>query len=165
MEMHPDPLASLPVRPAITHVVFDFDGTLSWLRHGWPEMMCDVFAEQMRPQPGETEGERRAMLRDEIMALNGQPTILQCQRFVEMLEVKGGPQLEAESLRAEFQRRLDAAIASRSEAIRSGSASPGDFLVAGARDFLHHVAARGLIPIILSSTVQPRVLEEAELLQ
>jgi len=161
----PDPVPLPAPRPRISHVVFDFDGTLSWLRHGWPEMMCDVFAEHMRPQPGESESQLRAMLRDEIMALNGQPTILQCQRFVKMLEVKGGPQLEAEALRAEFQRRLDAAIASRSEAIRSGSASPGDFLVAGARDFLQHLAARGLIPIILSSTVQHRVLEEAALLQ
>ena len=30
-------------RPAISHVVFDFDGTLSWLRHGWPELMAGLF--------------------------------------------------------------------------------------------------------------------------
>jgi phosphoglycolate phosphatase-like HAD superfamily hydrolase len=26
------------LRPQISHVVFDFDGTLSWLRHGWAEI-------------------------------------------------------------------------------------------------------------------------------
>ena len=24
-------------RPHASHAVFDFDGTLSWLRHGWPQ--------------------------------------------------------------------------------------------------------------------------------
>ena len=33
----------------VTHVVFDFDGTLSWLRHGWPELMLEVFEENMPP--------------------------------------------------------------------------------------------------------------------
>ncbi len=32
-------------RPRVSHVVFDFDGTLSWLRHGWPEMMVEVMRE------------------------------------------------------------------------------------------------------------------------
>ncbi|MCX6928169.1 MAG: hypothetical protein NT154_33910 [Verrucomicrobia bacterium] len=27
-------------RPRITYVMFDFDGTLSWLRYGWPLMIA-----------------------------------------------------------------------------------------------------------------------------
>jgi FMN phosphatase YigB (HAD superfamily) len=151
-------------RPSISHVVFDFDGTLSWLRHGWPEFMCDVFMEHVQLGPAETIDSMRSFLIDEIIALNGKPSVFQCQRFVEILEIRGGPQLEAEPLRAEFQRRLDAAIDARMTAIRSGAEPAGDYLIHGALPFLEHVRRRNLTPIILSTTVQERVREEAALL-
>ncbi|HEV7402728.1 MAG TPA: HAD family hydrolase [Chthoniobacteraceae bacterium] len=155
----------LPIpRPQISHVVFDFDGTLSWLRHGWPEFMCDVFMENVQRHPGETIDSMRSFLIDEIIALNGKPSVFQCQRFVEILVDRGGPRLEAEALRAEFQLRLDEAIRQRMHAIRSGGQAASDYLIYGALPFLEHVRARGLTPVILSSTVQERVREEAELL-
>src|SRR3954471_23882720 len=148
-------------RPAISHVVFDFDGTLSWLRHGWPEFMCDVFMEHVELGPAETVETMRWFLIDEIIALNGKPSVFQCQRFVEILEIRGGPQLEAEPLRAEFQRRLDDAIEARMTAIRARTEAAGDYLIYGTLPFLEHVRKRGLTPIILSTTVQERVREEA----
>src|SRR4051812_6233328 len=92
----PVSLAPLQPRPGISHVVFDFDGTLSWLRHGWPEFMCDVFCEQIKPGEAESASDLRSMLLGEIVALNGQPSIYQCQRFVDILAARGGPRLEAE---------------------------------------------------------------------
>lgn len=151
-------------RPAISHVVFDFDGTLSWLRHGWPEFMCDVFMENVQRHPGESVEELRSYLIDEIIALNGQPSVFQCQRFVEILVERGGPRLEAEPLRAEFQRRLDDAIDARMAIIRSGAELPEHYLIHGTLPFLEHVRMRNLTPVILSSTIQERVHEEAELL-
>ena len=38
----------------ISHVLFDFDGTLSLIRQGWPEIMTPMFAEMLPPLPGET---------------------------------------------------------------------------------------------------------------
>ena len=32
-------------QPNIQHVVFDFDGTLSLIREGWPEVMLPMFEE------------------------------------------------------------------------------------------------------------------------
>ena len=32
-------------RPGISHVLFDFDGTLSLIRQGWPEVMVPMFTE------------------------------------------------------------------------------------------------------------------------
>ncbi len=162
--MLPIPVKPPVSRPSISHVVFDFDGTLSWLRHGWPEFMCDVFMEHVELGPGETVDSMRSFLIDEIIALNGKPSVFQCQRFVEILEIRGGPQLEAEPLRAEFQRRLDDAIDARMAAIRSGAERAGDYLIYGALPFLEHVRERRLTPIILSTTVQERVREEAALL-
>ena len=42
-------------RPRISHAIFDFDGTVSWLRHGWPEIMRELFREYLTPGPGETD--------------------------------------------------------------------------------------------------------------
>ena len=156
--------APLQPRPVISHLVFDFDGTLSWLRHGWPEIMCGVFVELwVDPQEASELSFRERML-DEIMALNGKPSIFQCSRFVELVREAGGPELDEVGIRDEFQRRLDAAIIERCATIRSGAASPRDYLVHGAGEFLEHVARAGLQPVILSTTVQERVREEAALL-
>ena len=37
-------------RPGITHAVFDFDGTLSLIRHGWPDIMLAMFLEMLPPR-------------------------------------------------------------------------------------------------------------------
>ena len=50
---------SFSPRPQISHVVFDFDGTLSWLRHGWPEMMVQLLEEYL---PVQTSSARAALL-------------------------------------------------------------------------------------------------------
>lgn len=151
-------------RPALSHVVFDFDGTLSWLRHGWPEMMCDVFMEHVELREGETVRAMRDYLIDETIALNGTPSVFQCRRFVEVNEARGGAKLDADGLRDEFQRRLDEAIGLRKAAVQGGAESGEDYLIHGTRAFLEHVRRAGLTPIILSSTVQERVRDEAKLL-
>ncbi len=48
----------------------------------------------------------------EILSLNGKPTIFQMRRFCEMIAQRGGAPPDPESLRIEYQRRLDEAIAS-----------------------------------------------------
>ena len=42
-------------RPGISHVLFDFDGTLSLIRQGWPEVMVPMFVEMLLSLPGETK--------------------------------------------------------------------------------------------------------------
>ena len=50
----------LAPRPEISHVLFDFDGTLSLIRQGWPEVMVPMFVEALPRLPGETEDDVRA---------------------------------------------------------------------------------------------------------
>ncbi len=157
--------APLEPRPQIKLIVFDLDGTLSWLRHGWPGMMCDVF-EPLWAAAGQGRGPAaRDLLIHEILALNGHPSVKQCLRFVEMLKAAGGPELlHAEDLRDEFSRRLETAISERIASIRSGAAVAGQFVVHGAEAFLAHTQATGRTLAILSTTAQERVEEEAALL-
>src|SRR4051812_34862524 len=134
--------APLTPRPEIRLIIFDFDGTLSWLRHGWPGMMCDVF-ERHYPAEEKSAAEVRELLLGEILALNGQPSIRQCQRFVEMLGERGLSGPEPETFRAEFQRRLDEAIEQRIARIRSGAARAEDYVVHGLQAFLEHASKKG----------------------
>ena len=151
-------------RPRISHVVFDFDGTLSWIRHGWPQIMLDGFRRRLPRLPGETDAARDELLNGVIFGLNGKPTILQMVRFAEIVRERGGPAIEAELLRREYQDRLDTEIAARAELVRSGQAKRDDFVVFAARPVLERLQRDGLTPIVLSSTIEERVKEEAEIL-
>jgi phosphoglycolate phosphatase-like HAD superfamily hydrolase len=151
-------------RPQISHVVFDFDGTLSWLRHGWPGMMLDLFRRNFPARPAQSPEDVDRLLVEGILSLNGKPTIFQMRRFVEMVAERDGARLDADSLRRQYQQTLDEAIARRSARIRSGACSPDDFVVHGARRVIEHLKNRSLTLVVLSSTEEDRVREEAALL-
>ena len=154
----------LAPRPEISHFVFDFDGTLSWLRHGWPGIMLRMFEEKLPALAGESAEQRHDLLQGVILGLNGKPTIMQMIRFAEMVNERGGTAPEPEAFRKEYQDRLDTEIAARSELIRSGKATQDDFVVHGARALLDKLQAEGATLVILSGTIEHRVKEEAELL-
>jgi phosphoglycolate phosphatase len=160
----PVPWASISARPQISHVVFDFDGTLSWLRHGWPAIMLQIMRERLPRLRGEGEAQVDALLTGIIIGLNGKPTILQMIRFAEVVRERGGAALDPETLRAEYQRRLDVEIAARSAQVRNRQVAEDFFVVHGARALLEKLRRDGLKLYVLSSTVEERVREEAELL-
>ena len=151
-------------RPQISHVVLDFDGTLSWIRHGWPAIMESLFRDHLPILPGESADAVTSVLKSVILGMNGRPTILQMMRFAEIVAERNGPKLDPEELRAAYQSRLDLEIERRASLIRSGDATQDDFVVFGARPFLEFLQSRNITPIVLSSTVQERVRVEAELL-
>lgn len=156
---------TLQPRPQIRHIVFDFDGTLSWIRHGWPRLMLEVFARYLPVQPGETLAQIEKLGLDIALGMAGKPTVVQMARFAEVVAERGGPVLVAEALRQEYQDRLDQEIAARAELIRTGRAQVDDFVVFAARPLLDRLAATDLTITILSTTTETRVKEEAELLQ
>lgn len=153
--------APFPCRPGISHVIFDFDGTLLWLRHGWPRLMFEVFRPYYPARPGEKEEEIFDLLISEILSLNGKQSIFQMSRFYEGVRQRGGTCPAPEELLREYQRRLDAVIAQRAGDLQSGRAGADDFVVRGARAFLEKLRGRGLGLIILSGTLEDRVREEA----
>src|ERR1700758_4534198 len=82
--------APLSPRPEITHVLFDFDGTLSLIRQGWPEVMVPMFVEVIPRLPGETDQDVERIVFDDIMRLNGKQTIYQMIQLAERIEERGG---------------------------------------------------------------------------
>src|SRR5687767_5509500 len=130
-------------RPGITHVLFDFDGTLSLIREGWPEVMVPMFVEMLPSRAGESEDVKRALLYDDIMRLNGKQTIYQMIQLAERIRERGGEPKDPLWYKKEYLRRLDERIESRREGLRAGRLKPDDLLVFGSRNLLENLRLRG----------------------
>lgn len=149
-------------RPDVSHAIFDFDGTLSWLRHGWPQLMLEGFLAH-----APAEWRRNETIRDEILAdilgLNGKPTIHQMNSFAERLEKQAGVKAAPDQLFVDYERHLHSAIRERRVQIERGAARES-FVVHGAFAVLSALRDRGVTLIILSGSVESEVRDEAALL-
>jgi len=152
-------------RPGISHVLFDFDGTLSLVREGWAEVMIAMFIEMLPRRPGETASDVRQMLHDDIMRQNGKQTIYQMIQFAERVQERGGEAREPLWYKNEYLRRLDQRIADRLEGLDSGVLPPDSLLVVGARAILENLRQRSLPLYLASGTDEPYVRREAQLLR
>lgn len=150
--------------PHLSLAVFDFDGTLSWLRHGWPDLMCQVFLPYYPRRADESVKEVQHLLTAEILSGNGLPSIFQMRKFVERVHARGAKAPAPEELLHEYQSRLDRIIAERSEMISRKAAQVDDFVVFGGRGMLDLLERRGFKLFVLSGTLEERVKEEANLL-
>ena len=156
--------AGFTPRPNISHVIFDFDGTLSLIREGWPEIMVPMFVEMVPSLPGETEAAKRSLLLDDIMRLNGKQTIYQMMQLAERIRERGGKPEDPLWYKKEYLRRLDERIRARIESIRHGSVPRDDFLVHGARALMENLGRRQLTIYLASGTDEVFVKHEAGLL-
>jgi phosphoglycolate phosphatase len=151
-------------RPEIGHVLFDFDGTISLIRQGWPEVMVPMFVEVMPKLPGETEAEVERMVLDDIMKLNGKQTIYQMIQLAGRIEERGGQPNEPLWYKHEYLRRLDLHIGARTAGLARGEILPEAHLVHGVRPLLEHLTKLGLKLYLASGTDEFAVKREAELL-
>ncbi|HAB17063.1 MAG TPA: HAD hydrolase-like protein [Verrucomicrobiota bacterium] len=151
-------------RHGLSHVLFDFDGTLSLIRQGWPEIMVPMFAEVIPPIPGESEEQRQQLAFEDIMRLNGKQTIYQMIQLAERVKERGGTPDEPLAYKHEYLRRLDERIRYRVEGLRAGTIQRDDLTVFGTRALLETLAARGLPLYLASGTDEQFVKAEAEAL-
>jgi phosphoglycolate phosphatase-like HAD superfamily hydrolase len=151
-------------RPNISHVMFDFDGTLSIIREGWPDVMVPMFLEYLPSLPGETDADRRQVVFDDIMSLTGKQTIYQMIRLAERITERGGEPREPLWYKHEYLRRLDLRIAKRIAGLQSSEIDRESLLVHGTRQCLEQLRDRGLTLYLASGTDDKYVKQEAELL-
>lgn len=151
-------------RPGLSHVLFDFDGTLSLIRQGWPDVMVPMFAELLPPVPGESPEARRALAFEDIMRLNGKQTIYQMIQLAERIRERGGVPEEPLAYKHEYLRRLNERIQARVDGLRSGRIRPDELLVYHTRPLLEELQRRGLHLYLASGTDEIYVKQEAALL-
>jgi phosphoglycolate phosphatase-like HAD superfamily hydrolase len=147
----------------ISHVIFDFDGTLSWLRNGWPDVMTQLFIEYLPDRFKDSPAVRNELRRD-ILALNGKPSIYQMRRFHDRAPEFTAAPPEPDRLLELYLARLDEALRSRIDSLARAEKSTADFVIAGGLTLLDELSRRGLRLIILSGTAEPDVKREAGLL-
>jgi phosphoglycolate phosphatase-like HAD superfamily hydrolase len=151
-------------RPHISHVLFDFDGTLSLIREGWPTVMLPMFLEMLPRREGESENAISQLLYDDIMRLNGKQTIYQMIQFAGRVRERGGQASEPHWYKHEYLRRLEQRIEGRVEGLANGQIAPDQLLLHGARALLELLASRGYSLYLASGTDVQYVLREARLL-
>lgn len=154
----------LPARATPRHVLFDFDGTLSLIREGWPEVMIPMMVEVLQATgTGESPEQLHAICETFVMELNGKQTIYQMMRLAEEVTLRGGKPREPVEYKREYHDRLMQRIEGRRESLRDG-ADAESLLVPGSRELLGLLKARGLPLYLASGTDESFVKEEAALL-
>ncbi len=147
------------------HALFDFDGTLSLIREGWPGVMIPMMVEFLTETgTTETREELTNIATGFVMELNGKQTIYQMIRLAEEIQNRRGRPLDPLAYKQEYHARLMQRIESRRESLRSGSLAPEDLLVPGSLKFLDRLQSRGLTLYLASGTDENYVKEEAGLL-
>jgi phosphoglycolate phosphatase len=147
------------------HVLFDFDGTLSLVREGWPDVMVPMMVEILQATGADESADAlRRLVFDFVMQLNGKQTIYQMIRLAEEVRSRGGRPEEPIEYKRKYHDRLMERITGRREALRSGKVSPDEMLVPYSLDLLRELRRRHVHLYVASGTDEEYVVDEARLL-
>jgi phosphoglycolate phosphatase-like HAD superfamily hydrolase len=145
--------------------LFDFDGTLSLLREGWPQVMIPMMVDVLRATgTAEGEAELTAAVEEFVMRLNGRQTIYQMIQLADEVRRRGGQPLDPLAYKRRYHDLLMARIRDRLAALESGAATPEEWTVPGSHAFLDGLRRRGVTLYLASGTDLPYVRHEADLL-
>lgn len=158
------------VRPGVRRgrfrsVLFDFDGTLSLIREGWPQVMIPMMTAVLREtRTTETDAQLTAVVEEFVMRLTGRQTIYQMVQLADEVRQRGGIPLEPLAYKNRYHDLLMERIRGRLDALASGAARPDEWTVPGSHGLLEALRRRGLILYLASGTDLKYVRREAELL-
>src|SRR5882724_439765 len=145
--------------------LFDFDGTLSLIREGWPQVMIPMMVDVLRHAGArETEAALAGQVEEFVMRLNGRQTIYQMMQLAEEVRQRGGTPLEPLQYKHRYHDLLMERIQGRLDALQAGRAEQTDWTVAGSHEMLAALRDRGLTLYLASGTDLAFVRREVELL-
>jgi phosphoglycolate phosphatase-like HAD superfamily hydrolase len=147
------------------YALFDFDGTLSLIREGWPEVMIPMMVRILQAT-GTTESPTSLaeLVTRFVMELNGKQTIYQMIRLAEEVRSRGGQPEDPQAYKQQYHDRLLERIDGRRAALRSGATSQEDMMVPGSIALLTELRERGVELYLASGTDENYVREEVALL-
>lgn len=147
------------------YALFDFDGTLSLIREGWPEVMVPQMVAALQATGTAESAEQLEQVAHEFVGeLTGKQTIYQMIRLVEEIERRGGRAEQPEVYKQRYHDALMQRIAGRRESLRAGRVEPQAMLVPGSLALLAELSRRGVQLYLASGTDEKYVVEEARLL-
>jgi phosphoglycolate phosphatase-like HAD superfamily hydrolase len=146
-------------------VLFDFDGTLSLIREGWPQVMIPMMVEVLRGTgTPESDEALTAAVEEFVMRLNGRQTIYQMIQLADEVRRRGGTPLDPLAYKHRYHDLLMERIHGRLAALEAGAASPEEWTVPGSHALLEGLRRRGVTLYLASGTDLKYVRREAELL-
>lgn len=153
-------------RPRLKAALFDFDGTISTLRHGWEDIMEPLMLE-MISGGGKPDENLLAEVKDYIDKSTGIQTYYQMKWLAEAVAGYGknpGASDDPWWYKAEYNRRLMEPVQKRINFLLSGEKPKTDFLIKGSEEFLRALSDRGIEIYVASGTDDPDVKKEADVL-
>lgn len=150
---------------SVQHALFDFDGTLSVIRHGWETIMTTVMLESIcedqEPPPNIV-----AEVTQYIDRSTGILTILQMKWLAQAVQRYGiaKQRRSPSAYKRIYLDRLLQPVYERLASLDESQASRAAWMVAGAGDFLKQLHQRGVKLFLASGTDQEYVEREAEAL-
>ena len=149
----------------VRHALFDFDGTISLLREGWPEIMAPVCVEMICGDTPPTPEIEKAV-HDMIDETTGIQTILQMEILVKMVREHGRvPEekiLDAQGYKKIYIDRLMVPVNARLAKLASGELTIEQVTVRGAHHMLDLLEKRGVNLYVFSGTDRDDVINEAK---
>ena len=153
-------------RLAPKYALFDFDGTLSLIREGWPQVMIPMMVRILKDTgTAESSDELTAVVTRFVMELNGKQTIYQMIRLAEEVRRRGGQPDDPQVYKQEYHDRLLKRIDVRRDALRSGTTPAEAMMVPGSVALLTELKSRGVDLYLASGTDERYVKEEVALLK
>jgi len=141
-------------KKAVRAVVFDWDGTISTLRHDWESLMGPMMIELIGK-------DSEQMVRDYINESAGIQTIFQMKWLAEQVKERYGTAEDPWIYKTEYNRRLMENVTRRRADLKSGVVSREDYLISGSEALLKALTSRGITLYAASGTDDPDVKTDA----
>ena len=156
--------ADMP-RGRFRSALFDFDGTLSLIREGWPQVMVPMMVEVLlQTGTAETEAELHRLVEAFVMRLTGRQTIYQMIHLAEEVRKRGGQPLDPVAYKHRYHELLMRRVQGRIADLEAGRAQPAEWTVPGSHELLDGLRRRGVVPFLASGTDLHFVRHEARML-
>src|SRR2546421_2005164 len=141
------------LRGRFRSVLFDFDGTLSLIREGWPQVMIPMMVEALRDTgTAESDADLSTAVEEFVMRLNGRQTIYQMIQLADEVRRRGGVPLEPLAYKHRYHALLMERIRARLDALAAATATVADWTVPGSHDLLDALRRRGMTLYLASGT-------------
>ncbi len=140
-------------RGRFSAVLFDFDGTLSLVREGWPEVMIPMMVDILAATPGaEPREELGEYVEEYVMRLNGKQTIYQMIQLAEEVDKRGGTAKDPLEYKKQYHDLLWERVSGRVAGLKDSSIHPEVLTVPGSRELLEQLKAEGCDLYLASGT-------------
>jgi len=153
-------------RGQFSAALFDFDGTLSLVREGWPEVMIPMMVDILAETPkAESREELNEHVEEYVMKLNGKQTIFQMIQLAEEVEKRGGTPAEPLEYKQQYHDLLWERVSGRVAGLKDNSIEPEILTVPGSLELLQQLKQLGCDLYLASGTDIQYVADELAALQ